>query len=224
MTRSDPYQGFRFVVQVDQVIKAPIRRHRSRLRLRTILLLAFVAVAALPGFDALFLRVYENTLMRQTEAELVAQAVALSTVATADWPGAKKISEPAPSQLVDPDGVAGGTLSTIDLRMASVLPEHPNPWPSTSVLAPEAVIAAGRLAPILFATSRICSHPLVAQSNCDKARPVPASCSAYRSAVSLETDGTRAFRGAEVLLRAKSNGIAQGSKSHAAQTYPARGR
>ncbi|WP_294319277.1 hypothetical protein [uncultured Sphingomonas sp.] len=44
--------------------KAVVRRHWPRLRLRTILLTTFVFVAALPGIGALFLRVYENSLLR----------------------------------------------------------------------------------------------------------------------------------------------------------------
>jgi signal transduction histidine kinase len=135
-----------------EALKAPIRRHWPRLRLRTILLLTFVAVAALPGFGALFLRVYENTLVRQTEAELVAQGAALAAVAAADWPGAKLLPE-TQQQTVDPDGVAGGTLSTIDLRTTPVLPERPDPMPSVGPPAADALAAASRLAPILRATS-----------------------------------------------------------------------
>ena len=66
-----------------EALKAPIRRRWPRLHLRTILLVTFVVVAALPGFGALFLRVYENTLVRQTEAELVAQSAALAAAAAA---------------------------------------------------------------------------------------------------------------------------------------------
>ena len=69
-----------------EAIKAPIRRRWPRLRLRTILLATFLFAAALPGFGALFLRVYENTLVRQTEAELIAQAAALAAVASAECP------------------------------------------------------------------------------------------------------------------------------------------
>ncbi|WP_298687601.1 hypothetical protein [uncultured Sphingomonas sp.] len=67
-----------------ETLKAPIQRHWPRLKLRSILLLTFLAVAALPGFGALFLRVYENTLVRQTEAELVAQGAAMAAVAAVD--------------------------------------------------------------------------------------------------------------------------------------------
>ena len=51
-------------------------------------------VAALPGLSALFLRVYENTLVRQTQAELMAQGAALVAAAELDWPGANR---PAPA-------------------------------------------------------------------------------------------------------------------------------
>ena len=44
-------------------------------------------VAALPGVGAVFLRVYENTLVRQTEAELVAQGAALAAAARGDLAG-----------------------------------------------------------------------------------------------------------------------------------------
>jgi signal transduction histidine kinase len=135
-----------------EALKAPIRRRWPRLRLRTILLLTFVAVAALPGFGALFLRVYENTLVRQTEAELVAQGAALAAVAAADWPAAKPAPATQPPP-VDPDGVAGGTLSTIDLRTTPVLPERPDPTPAGTPPAADALVAASRLAPVLRATS-----------------------------------------------------------------------
>ena len=55
-----------------EALKAPVRRHWPRLRLRTLLLVTFVLVAALPGIGALFLGVYVNTLVRQTVAELIA--------------------------------------------------------------------------------------------------------------------------------------------------------
>ena len=65
---------------------------------------AIVLVAALPGFGALFLRVYENSLVRQTEAELVAQSAALSAVAAVEWPGVRRqvppiVDTPAPPSI-----------------------------------------------------------------------------------------------------------------------------
>ena len=50
-------------------LKARIKRYWPALRLRTILFGTLLFTAALPGAGALFLRVYENTLVRQTETE-----------------------------------------------------------------------------------------------------------------------------------------------------------
>ena len=50
-------------------VKAVLKKHWPKLRLRTILLGVLLFVAGLPGVGAIFLRVYENTLVRQTEAE-----------------------------------------------------------------------------------------------------------------------------------------------------------
>ena len=135
-----------------EAIKAPIRRHWPRLRLRTILLLTFVFIAALPGVGALFLRVYENTLVRQTEAELVAQGAALAAAASADWPGSSGPSTP-PREREEVD-VAGGPLSTIDLRTSRILPERQPPALVFGEPAPVALAAASRIAPILDATAR----------------------------------------------------------------------
>ncbi|WP_413740681.1 sensor histidine kinase [Sphingomonas sp. Sphisp66] len=129
-------------------IKAPIRRFWPRLRLRTILLVTFVFVAALPGVGALFLRVYENTLVRQTEAELIAQGTALAAVTSAEWPGS---TGPELTPRVS-SGIAGGPLSTIDLGTRP-LPERPEPASLTGSPAPEVQAAAARLAPVVNATS-----------------------------------------------------------------------
>jgi signal transduction histidine kinase len=137
--------------RLTETIKAPVRRHWPRLRLRTILLVTFVFVAALPGVGALFLRVYENTLVRQTEAELIAQGTALAAVASAEWPGSRGpelVREPPRS----PRGIAGGPLSTIDLG-TKPLPERPAPISEPGAAAPEARAAAGRLAPLIETTA-----------------------------------------------------------------------
>ena len=124
--------------------KAVVRRHWPRLRLRTILLLTFVFVAALPGFGALFLRVYENSLLRQTEAALTAQSAALAAASAAEWPGAHTM----PASM--------GTMpsaSTLDLRLTTVLPERPAPVFRHGSADPETRAWATRLAPVLRATA-----------------------------------------------------------------------
>ncbi len=69
-------------------LKSAIKRRWPPLRLRVILFAALFFVAALPGVAAVSLRVYENTLVRQTEAELIAQGAALAAAAAVNWPGA----------------------------------------------------------------------------------------------------------------------------------------
>ncbi|HJS45945.1 MAG TPA: HAMP domain-containing sensor histidine kinase [Rhizomicrobium sp.] len=120
-----------------------IRRHWPRLRLRTILLATLIFVAALPGVGAVFLRVYENTLVRQTEAELVAQGAALAATAQSLWPGSvlridPNIFRPEPPR--------------IDLNSTPVLPERPDPMPVSAPPDPEAVKVARQMQPILDQT------------------------------------------------------------------------
>lgn len=103
-------------------IRTALERLWPRLKLRTILLSVLLGVAALPVAGAVFLRVYENTLVRQTEVELVSQGAALTAAAAALWPGATPPSAP-------PDRTAPGYYrpehTTIDLSRSPVLPARP---------------------------------------------------------------------------------------------------
>lgn len=133
-------------------VKDWAKRHWPRMRLRTILFATLFLVAALPGFGAVFLRVYENTLVRQTEAELVAQGAALSATATALWPAAP------PGRSVRSDVGADGDpygaqmpSSGIDLSTTPIRAERP-PVATDARRSPDAVAAAVRLSPIMDAT------------------------------------------------------------------------
>ena len=132
-------------------VKDWARRRWPRMRLRTILFATLFLVAALPGFGAVFLRVYENTLVRQTEAELVAQGAALSATATALWPA-------APPGRVARHEVAGADnpyvqapASGIDLSTTPIHAERP-PVATGARPSPDAVAVAARLSPIMDAT------------------------------------------------------------------------
>ena len=128
------------------MIKEWLKRRWPRLRLRTILFSTLFFVAALPGVGAVFLRVYENTLVRQTEGELVAQAAALSATAAALWPGAPPLPRPDPTEFrPEPP--------SIDLNATPILRERPAPA-AANPIAPDAVVAAGRLDPIFGRTRR----------------------------------------------------------------------
>ena len=125
--------------------KRVVRRYWPRLRLRTILLLTFLFVAALPGFGALFLRVYENSLVRQTEAELVAQSAALAAAAAVEWPGVRGQGLPAGDAPAPP---------SIDLRTTRILPERPPPHPSAGPEDRVPLAWRDRLRPVMLLTSR----------------------------------------------------------------------
>lgn len=128
-------------------LKGWLKRHWPSLRLRTILFGTLLFTAALPGVGALFLRVYENTLVRQTEAELIAQGAALGAVAQALWPGAVP-TPPAPATPFRPEA------STIDLRTSPILPERPAARSVALPIPADAAVLGARLAPILDATRR----------------------------------------------------------------------
>jgi len=128
-----------------------IRSHWPALRLRTILLSVLMFAAILPGLVGVFLRVYENTLVRQTESELIAQTAALSATAEALWPGAVLVAA-TPEARLEP-GYYQPEAATIDLGSTPVLPARPGakaaPAPD-----PEAVVLNTRLKPIADETAR----------------------------------------------------------------------
>ncbi|MET1110083.1 MAG: HAMP domain-containing sensor histidine kinase [Allosphingosinicella sp.] len=121
------------------------KRHWPALRLRTLLFLTLLFVAALPGIGAVFLRVYENTLVQQTEAELIAQAAALAGAYRAAWPEPYTDPPPGPLRPERP---------TIDLRSMPVLAEQPDARPSRWPPDPSAARAAASLKPVVIDTAR----------------------------------------------------------------------
>ncbi|HEX8582826.1 MAG TPA: HAMP domain-containing sensor histidine kinase [Allosphingosinicella sp.] len=122
-----------------------LKRHWPALRLRTLLFATLLFVAALPGVGAVFLRVYENTLVQQTEAELIAQGAALSAAYRAFWP------EPLPP----PPSTLEPQRPVIDLNAMPILPQQPD-WRPTGAVAAEPARRAGfGVAPIARETARI---------------------------------------------------------------------
>lgn len=119
-------------------LKDWLKRHWPPIRLRAILFGVFVFVAALPGVAAVFLRVYENTLVQQTETELVAQAAALAGAYRANWPGPIRAA-PRPIRVERP---------TVDLRDMPVLPELPEPVAGLR-RDPRAALTGARMKPIV---------------------------------------------------------------------------
>ena len=140
-------------------VKAVLKQHWPRLRLRTILLGVLLFVAGLPGVGAIFLRVYENTLVRQTEAELVAQGATLVAAAGGrfskadpkplqNWGRSAEYHEEQPNDYYLPEPPA------LDLSRDNILPERPAPVATTLTAEANAQAMANRLAPIIEQTQR----------------------------------------------------------------------
>ena len=129
-----------------------IKARWPRLRLRTIVFATLFTVAALPGLAAMFLRVYENTLVRQTEAELVAQGAALAAIASTQWPGAASSASVRLDYRPEPP--------RIDLSSGPILPERPGPLPAAPADAATLRIA-GSLAPVFARTRQVTLSSIV---------------------------------------------------------------
>lgn len=116
--------------------KSFLKRYWPSLSLRTILFGTLLFVAALPGFGAVFLRVYENTLVQQTEAELIAQSAVLASAYRIAWGAQPEPRDAAPEP------------PRIDLSAYPILSPLPLPEPA-SVPNQRSIDAARRIAPIV---------------------------------------------------------------------------
>jgi signal transduction histidine kinase len=126
--------------------KELLKRHWPPLRLRAILFATLLFVAALPGISAVFLRVYENTLVQQTEAELIAQGAALAGAYRAFWPG--RAAESQGPTAYEPE------RPTIDLNEMPILPVQPDPQAAPVRPDPRAGAVAAAMQPIVRDTAR----------------------------------------------------------------------
>jgi signal transduction histidine kinase len=124
-------------------VKAWVARHWPVVRLRTILMATLLFVAALPGFGAIFLRVYENALVRRTEAELMAQGAALAAGAGIVANGIPLRAAPPPP----PPARYYDQVTEVDLRSSPILP--PRPPAALTRQAPDhaALVLAWRMMP-----------------------------------------------------------------------------
>jgi HAMP domain-containing protein len=128
-------------------VKELLKRRWPALRLRAILFATLLFVAALPGVAALFLRVYENTLVQQTEAELIAQGAVLSSAYRQYWAGDRPL--PAPVGELRPE------RPTIDLRTMPTLPVQPDAIAPAAALDRRALLVGRSLQPIINDAGRV---------------------------------------------------------------------
>lgn len=140
-----------------QRLRALARRLWPVMRLRWVLFGTLLFVAALPGFAALGLRVYENALVRRTEAEVTAQAASIAAIAALLWPGAEPASS-SPAAAAPSTGGYGERYelvpTEIDLRSSPVLPSRPPARPTTHPPDADAQTLASRIAPAIAEIKR----------------------------------------------------------------------
>lgn len=131
------------------------------MRLRWIFFGTLLFVAALPGFAALGLRVYENALVRRTESELAAQAAAIAATASlllgaGEGAAASATSEP-PSAAATPASSMDrydGPVTEIDLRSSRILPSRPAAKATLARADSAFQAVAIRMAPVVAETKR----------------------------------------------------------------------
>ncbi len=138
-------------------VKTWLKRYWPALRLRTILFAVLLFAAAMPAMEAVWLRGYENSLVRQTEAELAAQSAALAASAAALWPNAQPsgVATPAEAAPVKDSSYYRPERSSLDLSVTPVLPERPPPRRAALTPDPQALAMASRLGPVIDGTNRI---------------------------------------------------------------------
>lgn len=123
------------------------------MRLRTIMFALLLLVAALPGVAAIALRVYENALVRRTEAELIAQGSALAASAALGFAQVGKPAQDVPA--LDPYDLDDRAISTsIDLRTSPVLDERPDAVATALRPDPDAAQMAKVWAPVVNETKQ----------------------------------------------------------------------
>jgi signal transduction histidine kinase len=134
-----------------------------RPRLATVVVAILIVVMALPLVGLFFFRLYENQLIRQTEAELIAQGAALAAIYAQDVREAgipvDKLGAPMPeigsgdaSRSANPDAPYRPIEPRLDLASDYVLATRPAGMPAT---ADPAFVAIGtRLSGILSETQK----------------------------------------------------------------------
>ncbi|CAN5184667.1 ATP-binding protein [soil metagenome] len=130
--------------------------------IRTLLLATYFAVLLLPVAGIGILRLYESALLRQTEAELMAQAAVLSAAYRAAWlerapPDALPAMPKVELQWSTKDYGGRWTplLPQLDLADAPILPRPANAVPPAQPADPVARAAGKSLAPIVNEAQRM---------------------------------------------------------------------
>lgn len=140
-------------------------RPRLLPRIRTLLLATYLVVLLLPVAGIGILRLYESALIRQTEAELLAQAAVLSAAYRAAWlerstpaelDAMPRVTRTWTSSDYPPPAERSMALTAqLDLADTTILPPPPAGTPSAQAAEPIARQAAGPLASVVDEARRM---------------------------------------------------------------------
>ncbi|MEM1183294.1 MAG: histidine kinase, partial [Acidobacteriota bacterium] len=125
------------------------REARRRPRLRSILLLSYILVLAIPLGGISLLRLYDSMLIRQTEAELIVQGAALAALYRAELREAMGLPPTSSTPPVDNRDRFHPAIASLDLARHSVLDPVPPALPPEEPPAPAPAAAGEALRPIL---------------------------------------------------------------------------
>jgi signal transduction histidine kinase len=133
-----------------------VTAHKWRPRLATIVVAILIMVMALPLVGLFFFRLYENQLIRQTEAELIAQGAALAAIHAQEVRDAgipaEKLGAAVPVDSDNPDSPYRPIEPSLDLASDRVLATRPA---ATAATVDPAFTAIGaRLSGILAETQK----------------------------------------------------------------------
>jgi len=147
-----------FRVDAPRLVSRPPQKWRPSLSL--VVFLVLTAVLLLPLFSLYFLRVYQNQLIQQTEAELIAQSAALSAVfhreiVTAVPQGTALGKTIPPDTQKSADEPYQPIWPRLELANQSVLPPRPEARAATAPTDPAYVALGARMMPDLVATQNI---------------------------------------------------------------------
>jgi signal transduction histidine kinase len=136
----------------------PPRKWRPSLSL--VVFLVLTAVLSLPLFSLYFLKVYQNQLIQQTEAELIAQSAALAAVFHREIetaiPAGVALGATVPPDTQKPSGEPYQPIwPKLELLNQNVLPQRPDGRAAAAPADPAYVALGARMMPDLVATQNV---------------------------------------------------------------------
>ncbi len=139
---------------------APNQRQKWRPSLSLVVFLVLASVLSLPLFSLYFLKVYQNQLIQQTEAELIAQSAALGAVfhreVETSIPKDVALGTAVPPVVPKPsDEPYQPIWPTLELVNESVLPPRPEARAPSMPADPAFIALGARMMPDLIATQNV---------------------------------------------------------------------